>query len=221
MNILWSCKQKIKKNKEEAVADKKIEVKKHVYEFLRNSFTGEKYSEQRLVNFEIKDAVGYDEAQKKALITALNYQRQVLCSQEFKDRFLELKCTQTNGLTLQEVYDKIISGKNNLDKTEDFDLDYFLTLYDGGAKGTLGYTSMSTGRIYTNRAVFNSWVKNGNFASIASHLFHEYLHSMGFIHKWDFGNKRNSLVYRGGYLMRDMVQSVHDGNILLTPVKVS
>lgn len=180
-------------------------------------------SKRNLVSFDTNELVNFDEQQYKFLIDALNLQKKVLNSQEFAVRFLSLKCRQKelNGMpqTLKEIYNGIISGSNNISKIEDFDLDYSITLYESSNTSTLGSTSMSTGKIRTNKAVFNRWMKNGNYASLASHLFHEYLHSMGYLHKWDFGRKRQSMVYRAGYLMRDMVNQVLENKISLTPVR--
>jgi hypothetical protein len=204
-------KQKIKKKDNSSAPKPEIEKEK----------VG-KAAAAQLVDFEIKGNVGYNQEQKYALVGVLTLQRSILNSQEFKMRFINLKCRQKvlNGkqMSMKEIYDLLLSGKNRLDESEDHDLDYFHTLYDGGSKGTLGYTSMSTGRIYTNRKVFDSWIKSENFSSMCSHLFHEYLHSMGFKHKWDWGKKRQSMVYRAGYLMRDMAKLVLEDRINLTPI---
>lgn len=174
-----------------------------------------------LLDFEIKGAVNFTTEQKAGLVYALQLQREVLNSQEFKIKFLTLNCRQKslNGedMSMKDIYDFILKGKSNLDKTEDHDLDYFVTLYDGSTS-TLGSTSMSTGKIRTNRKVFNRWLANEDYQLIASHLFHEQLHSIGWVHKWDWGRRRQSFVYRAGYLVRDMVKAKIEGTIKFTPI---
>lgn len=190
----------------------KCEVKKKVHNSVKDKIRSSRGD--FLLDFEVKESVNFTVVQKAGLIYALKLQREILNSQEFKYQFINLMCRQKelNGeeLTMKEIYDLVLKGKSNLDSTEDHDLDYSITLYEDGSN-TIGKTSMSTGKISTNKKYFDRWIKDESFHLIASHLFHEYLHSCGFMHRWDWGRKRQSMVYRAGYLVRDLVKQKMEG----------
>lgn len=175
-----------------------------------------------IITYQLNKLSEYSVDQLKFLKKSLDYQRDVLNSAEFKYRFIGMRgVRQTQGMSLTRVYKEIMSGKNNLSQTVDFDLDYILELYIPKRNSTLGYTVMggiNKGKIYTNKFYFNRCMKRKDYHAIAGHLFHEYLHSMNLVHKFDFGRKRQSVVYKGGYLMREMVLEIMNGK-KLTKVK--
>lgn len=147
---------------------------------------------------------GMSEKQEKFVRDAIDLQLKVLKTKAFKEDFLKMKWTQTNGKTNEELWKELMTGRSTLSKKKDFDLDYFITLYSGKKK-TVGYTLMRSGKIFVNKTWFNKWVLQGKKgqAYLSAHLFHEYLHSCGYTHKGFGYIKRKSFVYKCGYLLRE------------------
>lgn len=173
-------------------------------------------SEVLIIDYNINKATNLNSEQSKFLKQCLHYQCQVLSSSNFKYRFLALNATHLGGRTLQDIHKQLIEGRNNLSKAIDYDLDYIITLYKPFFKNTLGYHSK--GKIFTNRLYFNRAMKQKAYNRIAGHLFHEYMHSLSLFHSG--GNKKKSIVYQGGNLMREMVLEVINGK-KLTKLKIA
>ncbi len=182
-----------------------------------------KDDEGEILDIEIKGLVGFTEAQKAFFLKAMELKKLIDNSQNYKMKIINTKMTQKQGRTNLEVYNHWRSGFSNYDKMVDHDIDLFVTLYDSRKKSTLGYTSMSTGKIYTNRAVFNNYMRgfNGGYSQgmsgLIGHISHEYLHSVGYIHRGWGSYKRNSVPYVFGRLARYLTQEVIEGK-QLTPL---
>ncbi len=149
-----------------------------------------------LLHVKIANMVNFNEQETHFFIRALRVKKIVDNSQEYKQKLLHTKMTQKRGRTNLEVYNHWRSGFSNYDSMVDNDLDYFVTLYPG-KKGTLGYTSMSSGKIYINRQYYKYWMNNGDegISGLIGNLNHEYMHSMGYIHRGFWSYKRNSVPY--------------------------
>ena len=173
-----------------------------------------------LLDIEIHGLVGFTAAQKAFFLKAMELKKMVDNSQNYKLKILDSYMTQKQGRSNLEVYEHWRSGISNYQEVVDHDIDLFVTLYDSRNKSTLGYTSMSTGKIYTNRAVFNHYMRgfNGEFTipmcGLVGHISHEYLHSVGYIHSGFWSYKRNAVPYVFGRVARRLAEEVVEGKQL-------
>jgi hypothetical protein len=162
----------------------------------------------------------FNPEEKAFFLRAMEIQREVVNSQEFRIQVIHTSYTHNRGRNSSEIYKEIMSGYSNLTKLDDYTLNYFITMYDSNRGGTLAWTSMSTGKIYVNRYVFKNWMKDEDgLAYCSSSMLHEYIHSMGYKHPWfPPGSKRKSVPYRIGYICRELGLSILRGN-KLTPAR--
>ncbi len=174
-----------------------------------------------LLDIEIHGLVGFTEDQKKFFLKAMELKKIVDNSQNYKFKILDSNMTQKQGRSNKEVYAHWRSGFSNYEKMVDQDIDLFVTLYDSPRKGTLGYTSMRTGKIYTNRAVLDHYMRgfDGEFTiplcGLVGHISHEYMHSVGYIHRGFWSYKRNSVPYVFGRQARSLAEKVVKGEKLV------
>jgi hypothetical protein len=170
-----------------------------------------------LLSIEIHGSQGFESDQYNFMLDVIKLKQFVLNSQEFRIKFLNLTCTETGGKSMREVYNHLFSGADRRNHQIDHDIDFFVELY--GYKNryskTIGYVNNSSNKIYTSRYYLNKWMNQADGkAQAAGHWFHEYLHLMGYSH---YQNKSTSMVYLGGYLVRDLAKEVLHGR-KLTPV---
>lgn len=133
---------------------------------------------------------------------AAEYMERVVNSPEWKERFLALKLTNTRGMTNEQVFTLVQSGKTTLEKAPDYEIDIYIEMFYSWKK-TVGYTRPSTVWTWINRRFF----KRFTIADIGRNLWHESVaHKAGFGHK--SANELTSVPYNGGYLMQDMIEEV-------------
>lgn len=163
-----------------------------------------------LIDLTLHGMAGFkSEEEKKFYIDSMLYLTKALSSAKFKALFHSLDVSETNGEKLSEVYKKIMGGWCSYFKKFDGDVDIFITIYENGRNTkTIGY-SFGKLKIWTSRYFFSRWLKKKDYASLAAHTFHEYLHGMGYKHKW---RHRGTLVYEAGYLVRDIVKDIVGGS---------
>lgn len=107
---------------------------------------------------------------------ALEGVNRILASPMFGAEWLQAKLTETEGLTNQQVLDKILGADalSPLDKVGVLDVD--VILYRKAWSKVVGYTFFNAVTIWVNRRFF------GDACSIASNLLHESTHQLGFGH---------------------------------------
>ncbi|RZJ22054.1 MAG: hypothetical protein EON51_09155 [Acinetobacter sp.] len=96
----------------------------------------------------------------------------------------------------------ILTGQNDISRTQDYSIDLRLKLYDKYRGGNeFGYTGMEDRITSTHRC----YVLNNDVKCYASHLVHEYMHQIGFrdVKSWRGGKwtKINSVPYKVGRLV--------------------
>jgi hypothetical protein len=162
----------------------------------------------------------FTEEERLFFYRAMRVQREVVNSAEFKNQVLNTYFTHTRGDSPMEIYKLLMSGYSNLTQLDDYCLNYFVTMYDSKKKGTLAWTSMSTGKIFVNRLIYKNWMNEPYGAAYcSSSMLHEYMHSIGYTHPWfPPGSKRKSVPYKIGYICRELGLS-HLRGRKLTPVR--
>jgi hypothetical protein len=124
---------------------------------------------------QVNELINFTEQRKKKLYDAIEILESVVNSQRFKDRFLSAKFIETNGMTNEQIYKMLMSGKDQFGG-EDSDIDLHLTFYHRWWSRVVGYI-LPSGKQYINGKFFDSM----DLPSIANNLLHEYMHRLGFI----------------------------------------
>ena len=131
----------------------------------------------------------------------------------FNHAFIALRPVQTNGKTMVEVYRDVMEGKDRQGISDNL-MNLYLTGYYK-SNGTIAITTMSTGKIMINRFFLIRRMNRGNkgIAEFINTLFHEYLHTLGYIHKnaWPFLSRYKSMVYQAGNLVENLYISEKNG----------
>lgn len=105
-----------------------------------------------------------------------------------------------NGLTDQEVYEKLMLGAEVLNNENDREADIYLKIDRRNKRGVIGYTYGNTSWQW----IYQNWFKSYTPEEIAGNLAHEWCHKMGFTHAFKNNPTRHHTVpYAVGYFVRD------------------
>jgi hypothetical protein len=169
------------------------------------------------VTLSIQDIKGYGEYESFAQ-ESIQRLEQLLNSELFHDEFFNIKMTQTRGYDKTELLDLIFAanelrGNSGTKNTIDIRLRVMSIEKDGtnwmkncmidSKASTIGKEADSSGYTVTCQERIEIWAKNKNYGCMAGHIMHEYLHNLGFKHR--FYSKRKSFVYKTGILVRNLV----------------
>ena len=145
---------------------------------------------------------------------------QAINSKFFKEKILnhtyknKPRFIYNNGLSNQEIFDKIISGAESLNPDVDYEADLYLNLDKSPRRGrTIGYTNENTNHIYT----YETWFDDKPIYEYSGHIAHEWCHKLGFEHQKNPSKKRQYTVpYAVGNLIREIAASLY---LKLTDIK--
>lgn len=123
--------------------------------------------------------------------------QEILNSDQFHEEVLLAHFTETNGKTNQQIYDAImlaheLSGDGGSDHVVDLRV-RTITKEDDGKRwmryckpgsvmGTIGKDGGDSGITAICSKWLQIWFDNKDYASLASHYAHEYMHIIGFMH---------------------------------------
>ena len=186
---------------------------------------GQGFSQKTTIK--IHDIKGYGEYEEFVRKSVEKLEK-LLNSKEFEDEFKKTKMTQTKGNTKNELLNIIYAAKEtHFDSGKKNTIDVRLRVMSleedgtrwikncvvGSKQGTIGKEADSLGYTVTCKERIKLWANNENYGCMAGHIMHEYLHNIGFKHKWY--SKRKSVVYKTGNLVRILT----NGNNESCPVK--
>jgi hypothetical protein len=154
-----------------------------------------------MINIQVHERINFTPEESEKHAKAVEEAWIVLNSQRFKEKFLKLKLTSSEGLSNLEVYEKLMSGYDEISKESDRDIDVYAEMYYKNNR-VVGYTSPSTRKTYVNRKFF----QNYDTADVACNLVHEYLHKVGFDHK--SAKEHSSVPYAIGYLVEGCIREL-------------
>jgi hypothetical protein len=150
------------------------------------------------VNFSVSD--------QQKVEKAIDIIKAVISSPEFKHRVKNFTYAgkkafvDNKGFSNEEIYQKMLDGREDLIPEVDYEMDLELELYYS-SKNTVGYTYPNTTRIWMNTKYFNVFTP----AEVAGNIFHEWTHKLGFDHASTYSESRDASVpYAIGYLIRDL-----------------
>jgi hypothetical protein len=167
----------------------------------------------------------FNEARRKKLDEALDLLDRVLASQAFKQGVLNfgyseklnghtLRRTQfrmNQGLSNQQIYELLLSGKDKFEKEPDGLIEVDLALAMQRHNGVLGFTYPNVVRVWINSWFFDS----AKLSEIAGNIMHEYCHKSGFEHEFKSTSLRPYTVpYAIGYLVRDLAARMPKGSAI-------
>ena len=140
------------------------------------------------------------------VMTAIELIKRVIKSEEFRKRVIEFSYAgkrgfvDNQGLSNEQIYQKLIEGSETLDPVVDHEMDLDLELYYS-RRSTVGYTYPDGLKIWMNTKFFNAY----NPAQVAGNIFHEWSHKLGFEHAFRYSDSREfSVPYALGYLVEEL-----------------
>lgn len=148
--------------------------------------------------------------QAKKMYSALDRLKIVLNSYEFKDSILNHKYqgkvtfVDNQGLSNEEIYEKIMLGAETLQPGIDEELDLDITLYYK-KNSTVGYTYPNVNRIWVNNNFFATFT----LGKVAANAAHEWTHKIGFGHDSNRTTRRSySVPYGVGSIVQKLVDKM-------------
>jgi hypothetical protein len=140
---------------------------------------------------------------------ARDHIKRVISSEEFRQRVLNhsyngvVTFVDNNGLTNEQIYQKILEGAESLNKNPNNAMDIEIEMYYEDSN-TVGYTYGSTSKIFANTKYYNSY----KASTITGNITHEWLHKLGFTHAVNYSESRNySVPYAIGSIVRGLANS--------------
>jgi hypothetical protein len=152
---------------------------------------------------------GFSTAEQDKLAQAAGVLERVLNSVEFREAVLSHRFqgkegyADGSGMTNQQIYEAIRSGKESFEQTADGEVDLNLNLraLSWFQRNVVGYTTESSDTVTLNRRFFSSYTP----AEVASNLCHEWLHKLGFEHDFRSTARRSHSV---PYAIGDLVEKL-------------
>lgn len=151
------------------------------------------------LRIKVHKAEGFSNEQLQKYFKAVELTQVILNSEEFYKELMKLKLTNTKGMSNQQIYDKMMSGAEDLEPIPDNEADVFITMYYKNNR-VVGYTYPSTRETWVNSKFFNSY----DPADIGCNLVHEWLHKLGFGH--ESASEHTSVPYAVGYLVEKLIR---------------
>ena len=153
----------------------------------------------------------FNEQQTIKMNDAIGRLKLVINSEEFKERVLshtfkgERTFSLNLGLTNEEVYERIMSGVEVLNRELDYEMDVDVTMYYARLSSVVGYTYRDTIRTWFNSKYFNVFTP----AQISANVTHEWMHKLGFGHTSNNSSSRPYTVPYGiGGIILDLVDDM-------------
>jgi hypothetical protein len=148
----------------------------------------------------------FDRGSEDKLLKAIEIIKKVIGSNEFRSKVLNFtfqgkkQFFENKGLSNEEIYQKLLDGREDLKPDVDNQMDLELELYYSWTS-TVGYTTPGAMKIYLNSKFYNPFTPS----EVAGNVFHEWTHKLGFEHATNYSKERDSTVpYAIGYLIRDL-----------------
>ncbi len=168
------------------------------------------------LKIEIHGMIGFKtDSHRDFYIKSMELKAIIWSSLDFKREFLKLNASETNGKTLQKIYDELILGNDRYSQRNDGDIDTRIHVYKTVSRSTIGYHNSCCLDTYVNSYFLEQWMKDKyGTARMAGHSGHEYFHVMGYSH---FRIKSKSLVYKAGNLTTNLGLDYIKGKRALEP----
>jgi hypothetical protein len=157
-----------------------------------------------MLKVKINSASNFSAVELTKLNAAAVILEAVVNSDKFRELVLGFKFSSVYGLTNEQIYALIMSGKEVLSPQEDHEIDIDVIMYYRW-NNVIGYTYPNTLRTWINRRFFKKY----SAVDIACNLMHEWMHKVGFDH--DYYNTKQrpySVPYAVGYMIQQLYKEV-------------
>lgn len=152
----------------------------------------------------------FDQKQSDKMHEALKRLKVVINSVEFREAVIghtykeEQTYVQNDGLSNEEIYEKIMLGAETLRPIENRVMDLEIELYYSRKK-VIGYTYPNVSKFWVNTRYFNT----NSHSDVVGNVVHEWLHKLGFEHDFKRTARRPySVPYAVGKIMRELVKKM-------------
>lgn len=148
----------------------------------------------------------FDSADREKVQRALDLIRQVVQTEEFRDRVLNhryngARAFSSTTKTNAQVYQALLDGAETLRPSVDHEMDLELELYTNNSNNVVGYTYPNVLKIWMNTKYFNQYEP----CEVARNLIHEWTHKLGYGHDSDVTARRPySVPYAVGSIVQDI-----------------
>lgn len=156
------------------------------------------------------DFINTTSTQQEKFDNAIEMIKAVVATEEFRDRVLnhtyngKKTFVDNGGFTNAQIYQKILDGAEKLQPAKNNTMNMEVELYYA-ATSTVGYTYANSKRIWVNTKYFNTNAVSG----VASNLFHEWLHKLGFTHASSYSTSRDySVPYAIGRIIGSIGKTI-------------
>ncbi len=122
-------------------------------------------------------ALNYSAKEQEKLDKASLEIARIVNSDEYKLEVLNSTFTNNLGLSNEGIYHKLFAGAEALIPAVNYQMDLTVKSYYG-YNSTVGYTYANVMIVHTNQKFHNKYTH----CEVASNLFHEWTHKMGFAH---------------------------------------
>lgn len=152
------------------------------------------------------DFLNTNSTQQAKFDNAIEMIKKVVATEAFRTKVLNhtyngVKTYVDNGgFTNAQIYQKILDAAETLQPAKNNMMDMEVELYYA-ATSTVGYTYANVTKIWVNTKYFNT----NSTGSVASNLFHEWLHKIGFKHASSYSTSRD---YSVPYAIGRMISSI-------------
>lgn len=170
-----------------------------------------------ILNFDVNLKLeNFNREQEEKVLKAAELIKKIVVTEEFKNAVHNYTYNgrkafaDNNGLTNQQIYQRILEASEELRPGVDNKMDLDLEVYYEETR-TVGYTRPSVFKIWMNSKYLN---KNGP-AEVTTNMMHEWLHKLGFKHEIKHSERRmNTVPYAIGYLMERFARKMYlDGTL--------
>jgi hypothetical protein len=176
-----------------------------------------KRPDNSVITFEVDLKLkNFTKEQEHKVLQAAELIKKVIISDQFKQGVLnhtylgQRTFADNNGLTNEQIYQKIMEGSEELKPEIDYKMDLDLQVYFENTK-TVGYTRPTVSRVWMNSKYLD---KNGP-AEVTTNMMHEWLHKLGFKHEMKHSRRRtNTVPYAIGYLMERLARRLYSTGTL-------
>jgi len=146
---------------------------------LNTALPNEAYTFQTNVTF-----INMTVTQEDKFRSALEMIKRVVATEEFRTRVFnhtfnsQKTFVDNRGYSNARIYQTILDAAETRILTKNNQMDMEVELYTDNTSNVIGYTTSGSKRIWVNTKYFNV----NSISSVASNLFHEWLHKLGYSH---------------------------------------
>lgn len=166
-----------------------------------------------MLKIEVKAMTGYENANATKLMESIAKMEKVINTEDFKNRVRDFTMPNGSKTFFFRPWQKKFSNTQVLNlilaATEEYEggqkgvIDLYLHLEPGGDGSVVGYGNEGDKWINTYAHAFADMEQH----EVAGHIFHEWLHKIGFVHDFlDLPKRKYSVPYAVGEILEELAE---------------